>query len=101
MSDELDVTSVDESSTSEELREKLGSVETVPTVRDGEPQTYWEERSAIAEGAVEQILRILAALAPEARDAIMEVAEVWGKLRAQTHQKFYPKSEVVENGGDV
>ena len=60
-----------------------------------EPKSYWEERCAVMEGAVERMMQVLAMHIPSTRQEIQAIASEWAKIRNDVHLEY--KAKEVDN----
>jgi hypothetical protein len=56
---------------------------------DGQPVTYWEERCAYAEGAIERLFSLLSHYVPASAKDCMSVINQWNHLRGEIHAEYF------------
>ena len=66
-----------------------------------EPKTYWEKRCVIAEAAVQQLAKILAAytLPPAGQDDLNQWGRDWDQIVGDLNNEFAQPNDKVSGGG--
>ena len=62
----------------------------------GDVETYWEERTAALEGAVERLMVVVVSALPSTHGAVQSIINEWADIRDEIHKEYQAKESENE-----